>query len=162
MAWEAGCGVVIGVNKWDLIEKDTMTSAHFEKATRERAPFLQWVPFLFTSAKTGQRVHKVLDIVIEAHGQRTRRIDTHEVNEVLAELMRRQPPPHSRGRPVKLRYGTQVSVEPPNFVLFSNLPREIPDHYIRFIMNGFRDRWGFMGSPIRIQIRASRAKKRTG
>jgi len=139
-----------------------MTAPRFEKATRERAPFLQWVPFLFISAKTGQRVHKALDLVLEVQGQRTRRIDTHEVNEVLNVLMRRQPPPHSRGRPVKLRYGTQVTVEPPSFVLFSNLPREIPDHYIRYIMNSFRDRWGFLGSPIRIQLRSSRATRGTG
>lgn len=162
MAWEAGCGIVLVVNKWDLMEKETMTAPRFEKATRERAAFLQWVPFLFTSAKTGQRVHKALDLVLEVQGQRTRRIDTHEVNEVLNALMGRQPPPHSRGRPVKLRYGTQVAVEPPNFVVFSNLPREIPDHYIRYVMNSFRDRWGFLGSPIRIQLRASRATRRIG
>ena len=161
MAWEAGCGVVIVVNKWDLMEKETMTAPHFEKAARDRAPFLNWVPFLFTSAKTGQRVHKALDLVLEVQEQRTRRIETHEVNEALEELNKRQPPPHSRGRAIKLRYGTQVSVDPPNFVLFSNLPREIPDHYVRYLMNGFRERWGFMGSPIRIQLRAS-ANSRTG
>ena len=162
MAWEAGCGIVLVVNKWDLMEKETMTAPRFEKATRRRAPFLQWVPFLFTSARTGRRVHKALDLVLEVQAQRTRRIDTHEVNEALEELMKRQPPPHSRGRPVKLRYGTQAGVKPPNFVLFSNLPREIPDHYIRYIMNGFRDRWGFLGSPIRIQLRTSRAASRAG
>ncbi len=162
MAWEAGCGVVIVVNKWDLMEKETMTAPHFEKAARDRAPFLNWVPFLFTSAKTGQRVHKALDLVLEVQEQRTRRIDTHEVNEALEELNKRQPPPHSRGRAIKLRYGTQVSVDPPTFVLFSNLPRELPDHYVRYLMNGFRERWGFMGSPIRIQLRASAASNRIG
>ena len=162
VAWEAGCGVVIVVNKWDLMEKETMTAPHFEKAARDRAPFLNWVPFLFTSAKTGQRVHKALDLVLEVQEQRTRRIDTHEVNEALEELNKRQPPPHSRGRAIKLRYGTQVSVDPPTFVLFSNLPRELPDHYVRYLMNGFRERWGFMGSPIRIQLRASAASNRTG
>ena len=80
---------------------------------------------------------------------------THEVNEVLEELTRRQPPPHSRGRAIKIKFGTQVSIDPPEFVLFSNLPRDIPDHYLRYLMNGFRDRWAFMGSPIRIQLRAS-------
>ena len=155
MAWEAGAGVIVVVNKWDLVEKETMTAPNFEKKIQERVPFLQWAPFLFTSALTGQRVHKALDLVLEVQEQRTRRVDTHEVNEALAELVRHQPPPHSRGRPVKVRYGTQVAVEPPTFLLFSNLPHEIPDHYIRYLHNGFRERWGFMGSPIRIQLRGS-------
>ena len=162
MAWQSGCGVVLVVNKWDLVEKDTQTAPHFEKRAHERAPFLRWVPFLFTSALTGQRVHKALDLVLQVEEQRERRIETHEVNDALEELMRRQPPPHSRGRQVKLRYGTQVSVKPPTFVLFSNLPREMPDHYIRYVMNGFRERWGFLGSPIRIQLRASGAASRAG
>jgi GTP-binding protein len=162
MAWEAGSGIVLVVNKWDLVEKDTHTAPDFEKQARERAPFLQWVPFLFTSALTGQRVHKALDLVLQVQDQRMRRIDTHEVNEVLEDLMRRQPPPHSRGRQVKLRYGTQVAVEPPTFIVFSNLPREIPDHYIRYVVSGFRERWGFLGSPIRLQLRASGATSRTG
>jgi GTPase len=161
MAWEAGVGVIIVVNKWDLVEKETMTAPNLEKKWGERVPFLQSVPFLFASALTGLRVHKALDLVLEVQEQRSRRIDTHEVNEALAELVRHQPPPHSRGRPVKLRYGTQVAVEPPTFVLFSNLPKEIPDHYLRFLLNGFRERWGFMGSPIRIQLRAS-ATSRAG
>jgi len=162
MACQSGCGVVLVVNKWDLVEKDTQTASHFEKRAHERAPFLRWVPFLFTSTLTGQRVHKALDLVLQVEEQRERRIETHEVNDALEELMRRQPPPHSRGRQVKLRYGTQVSVKPPTFVLFSNLPREIPDHYIRYVMNGFRERWGFLGSPIRIQLRASGAASRAG
>jgi GTP-binding protein len=162
MASEAGCGLILVINKWDLCEKETMTAPHFEKQARERAPFLEWVPMLFTSALTGQRVHKVLDLVLQVQEQRERRIETHEVNEALEELMRRQPPPHSLGRPVKLKYGTQVSVEPPSFLLFSNLPREIPDHYIRYVLNGFRERWQFTGSPIRIQLRASAQTSRTG
>ena len=162
MAWESGCGIILVVNKWDLVEKDTQTAPHFEKHSRARAPFLKWVPILFTSALTGQRVHKALDLVLKVQEQRLRRIETHEVNEALEGLMRHQPPPHSRGRQVKVRYGTQVGVEPPSFVLFSNLPREIPEHYIRYVMNGFRQRWGFLGSPIRIQLRVSGATGRTG
>jgi GTP-binding protein len=162
MAWESGCGIVLVVNKWDLVEKETMTAPNFEKEARERAPFLHWVPILFTSALTGQRVHKVFDLILQVQEQRKRRIETHEVNEALEELMRRQPPPHSRGRQVKLKYGTQVDVEPPSFLLFSNLPREIPDHYIRYVVNAFRERWEFMGSPIRIQLRASAPTSRTG
>jgi GTP-binding protein len=77
------------------------------------------------------------------------------VNEALRELVARQPPPHSRGRAVKIRYGTQVAVAPPTFVLFANLPKEVPEHYIRYIHNGFRERWGFAGVPLRLRLRPS-------
>ncbi len=157
-AWEAGSGVVLVVNKWDLVEKETGTAPQWEKRVRQKVPFLQWVPFLFASALTGQRVRKALDMVLQVQVERHRRIDTHEVNEALEELARRQPPPHSRGRPVRLRYGTQVSVAPPTFVLFSNLPKEIPDHYIRYVHNSFRARWGFTGCPIRIRLRGSQER----
>ena len=122
---------------------------------RQKAPFLKWVPILFTSALSGQRIRKTLDLVLEIQEERHRRIDTHEVNEAIERLVRHQPPPHSRGRPVKLRYGTQVSVAPPTFVIFSNLPKEIPAHYIRYVHNSFRGRWSFMGTPLRIRFRKS-------
>jgi GTPase len=154
-AWEAGAGVIVVANKWDLVEKETNTAPQWEKKLRQKATFLQWVPVLFASALTGLRVRKALDLVLEVQAERHRRIDTHEVNEALEDLTRHQPPPHSRGRVVKLRYGTQVSVAPPTFVLFSNLPKEIPDHYIRYVHNSFRARWGFVGSPIRIRLRGS-------
>lgn len=154
-AWDAGAGVVLVVNKWDLVEKDTRTADRMAKAMRERTPFLEWVPILFASALTGQRVRKVLDLVLAVQEQRQRRIDTSEVNEVLQRLVSRQPPPHSRGRPIRLRYGTQVRVAPPTFLLFTTLPREVPAHYLRYLHNGFREAWGFMGSPIRIFFRNS-------
>jgi GTP-binding protein len=154
-AWEAGAGLILAVNKWDLVEKETMTAPTMEKEIRARAPFLQWVPILFLSALTGQRVRKTLDLVLQVQEQRVRRVDTHDVNEALKEIAARQPPPHSRGRAVKIRYGTQVSVAPPTFLLFSNLPEEVPEHYIRYVHNGFRERWGFAGVPIRIRLRSS-------
>jgi GTP-binding protein len=154
-AWEAGAGVILVVNKWDLVEKETMTAPRLEKEIRQRATFLQWVPILFLSALTGQRVRKTLDLVLEVQEQRLRRIDTHEVNEAIREMVARQPPPHSRGRSVKIRYGTQVSVAPPTFLLFSNFPKDVPEHYIRYMHNGFRSRWGFAGVPLPIRLRAS-------
>ena len=154
-AWEAGAGVIVVANKWDLVEKETNTAPQWEKKLRQKATFLQWVPVLFASALSGLRVRKALDMILQVQAERHRRIDTHEVNEALDDLTRHQPPPHSRGRLVKLRYGTQVSVAPPTFVLFSNLPKEIPDHYIRYVHNSFRARWGFTGSPVRIRLRGS-------
>jgi GTP-binding protein len=157
-AWEAGAGMVLLVNKWDLVEKETGTARAREEEMRNKAPFLQWVPVLFTSALTGQRARKALDLVLQVQEERHRRIETHEVNEALEELVRRQPPPHSRGRQVKLRYGTQVSIAPPTFIIFSNLPKEIPPHYIRYVHNRFRSRWGFSGTPLRIRFRRSKSQ----
>ena len=152
-AWEAGAGVILAANKWDLVAKDHRTAPDFEKELRERAPFLKWIPVVFTSALTGQRVRKCLDVILTVQKERNRRVATHEVNEALARLLRHQPPPHSRGRRVKIRYGTQISVAPPTFVFFANLPATLPGHYIRYVHNTLRDRWGFIGSPIRIRFR---------
>jgi GTP-binding protein len=157
-AYEAGAGIILMMNKWDLVEKDTDTAPAREKQIRQKAPFLQWIPVLFTSALTGQRARKALDLILQVQEERYRRIDTHEVNEALDEIVRHQPPPHSRGRPVKIRYGTQVSVAPPTFVFFSNLPKEIPDHYIRYVHNSLRKRWGFIGTAVRIRFRATQSR----
>ncbi|CAN5623731.1 ribosome biogenesis GTPase Der [soil metagenome] len=154
-AWEAGCGVVLAVNKWDLLEKDTSTGPAFERALRLKIPFLEWVPVLFISALTGQRVRRTIDLLLEVEASRTRRIATHEVNEVVEKLVVRQPPPHANGRAIKFKYSTQVDTAPPTFLLFSNLPGEIPDHYLRYLQNGFRKAWGFDGAPVRIRLRST-------
>jgi GTP-binding protein len=158
-AWEAGTGVILVVNKWDLVEKDTYTASDKEKSMRKKAPFLQWVPMLFTSALTGQRIRKTLDMVLEVQEERHRRVGTPDVNQALERIVRHQPPPHFRGRQVKLRYGTQVSVAPPTFLVFSNFPKEIPSHYVRYVQNSLRAQWGFMGTPLRIRFRKSEGKK---
>lgn len=155
-AWDAGCGLIVVANKWDLVEKETMTAPHFQKALGERAPFLQWVPLVFTSALTGLRVQRVLQMIVEVHAERQRRIPTHEVNEAIRELVSRARPPHSGGRPVKVLYGTQAAIEPAEFVLWANLPDAIPESYVRYLHNGFRARWGFLGVPVRITLRQRR------
>lgn len=154
-AWEASASVVLVVNKWDLVEKETMTAPNFIKALHARVPDTKWVPIVFTSALTGQRVRKILDVIVETYEGRSRRIPTSEVNEVLEGIVRRQHPPHSRGRWVKLKYATQISTAPPEFLIFSNLPKEVPANYVRFIYNTFREKWGFDGSPIRIRLKQS-------
>ncbi len=154
-AWEAGCGLIVIANKWDLVERDTNSAAAFERAARQKAPFLNWVPFVFTSALTGQRARKPLDLALQVADERHRRIPTAEVNRVLEKLYQRQPPPHHRGRPVRLKYATQADVAPPAFVVFSNYPKAVPDHYIRYMHNVFRAEWRFEGVPIRIRFRAS-------
>jgi GTP-binding protein len=152
-AWENGCGLVVVVNKWDLVEKETMTAPNYEKELRERATFLKWVPVLFTSALTGQRVHRVLELIVETQEQRMRRVATHEVNDVLRALVTRTKPPAHHGHPVKLLYGTEVAVAPPTFVIWVNHPDGVPESYLRYLHNGFREAWGFSGVPLRIELR---------
>jgi GTPase len=152
-AWEAGKGLVLIANKWDLVEKETMTAPRYEKEVRDRAPYLQWVPILFTSTVTGQRVNRALELILEAQEQRTRRVATHEVNEVLRALVTRTKPPSFRGHAVRFLYGTQVATEPPTFVLWTNHPEGVPESYQRYLMNGFRAAWGFVGAPILIRLR---------
>jgi len=154
MAWEAGRGLILVINKWDLYEDKTDKSADkFRKEAVEKAPYFKFVPFLFTSAVTGQRVTKALDLVLEVQEQRTRRITTSQVNDALEEMVARRQPPQAAGREVKLNYATQVEIEPPTIAVFGNHPEAIPEHYIRFLHNGFREKWGFTGSPLRIILR---------
>ena len=154
-AWEAGCGVIMVCNKWDLVSKETQTAAEFEREAGKRAPFLQHVPFLFASALTGLRIRKTLDLVRQVAEFRQQHIGTAQVNEAIEALVERQPPPHARGRTVKLKYATQARTSPPTFIIFSNLPDEIPVHYRRYISNQMRARWDFTGVPIRIRLRRS-------
>lgn len=154
-AWEAGCGVVMVCNKWDLVARETGTSAAFEREAGRRAPFLRHVPFLFASALTGLRIRKTLDLVCEVARRRRRRVGTPQVNDAVEALVRRQPPPHFRGRPVKLKYATQARTVPPTFIVFTNFPDAIPEHYRRYMANSLRNAWGFAGVPLRIRLRKS-------
>lgn len=152
-AWEKGCGLIILVNKWDLVEdKDTNTAARGEKTLIEKAPFLEWVPFLYVSALTGQRVRKLLDLIGEVAEQREKRIPTAEVNKVLGELVDRVSPPQKAGDEVKLLYASQIGTAPPEFAIVSNRPLDIHESYLRYLNNGFRAAWSFIGSPLRIKF----------
>jgi len=157
LAWEAGRGLIVVVNKWDLYEKDDKSAPHFERDCREKAPFLAFVPFLFTSAKTGQRVNRVLDMILEVAAERMKRITTSEVNTRLEELVARLQPPQASGRDVRLMYATQVDVAPPTFAVFGNHPDLVQEHYVRYLHNGFRESWGFRGNPVRIVLRRKAA-----
>ena len=159
-AWEKGCGLIILVNKWDLVEeKDTNTASRGEKTLIEKAPFLEWVPFLYVSAVTGQRVRKLLDLILEVAAERERRIPTHEVNEVLQALLQRASPPQKEGDEVKLLYASQVGTAPPMFAIVSNRPDDVAESYQRYLINGFREAWGFKGAPVRLKFTARGAKR---
>jgi GTP-binding protein len=153
MAWDAGRGLIVIVNKWDLAEKDEKAAARFEKKAHEKAPFLKFVPFVFTSALTGQRVQRVLDLLLRVAEERGKRVQTHEVNERLGELVARRQPPQAAGHEVKLNYATQVETAPPTIAVFGNHPELVQEHYVRYLHNGFRESWGFTGNPLRIVLR---------
>ncbi len=157
LAWEIGRGVIVVVNKWDLSEKDTNSAHKFAKESAEKAPFLRFVPFLFTSALTGQRVTKILDVILEVDTERKKRISTSQVNTKLEELVARRQPPQAAGREVKLNYASQVETTPPMIAVFGNNPDLVQEHYIRYLHNGFREAWGFKGSPLRVVMRRKSA-----
>ncbi len=161
LAWEAGRSLIIVVNKWDLKDKDDKTSAKFEKEAAEKAPFLGFVPFLFTSALTGQRVTKVLDLIMHVDAERQKRVPTSQVNDVLQQLLARRQPPQSAGFEIKLSYATQVETAPPTFAVFGNNPDQLQEHYVRYLHNGFREAWGFDGNPLRILLRRKNPGPRT-
>ncbi len=158
MAWDAGRGLIMVVNKWDIKEeKGDKSAAHLERDAGEKAPFLKFVPWIFTSALTGQRVNKTLDVILEVEAERKKRVPTSEVNEGLHGLLARRQPPQASGREVKLNYATQVSVAPPTIAVFGNAPDLVAEHYVRFLHNGFRELWGFTGSPLVIVLRRKSA-----
>lgn len=153
LAWEAGCSLIVVVNKWDLVEKGDKTSAHLEREWCEKAPFLRWVPFIFASALTGQRVQRVLEVLREVEEERSKRVPTHQINETLQSLLARRQPPQSPGHEVRLNYATQVETAPPSIAVFGNHPELVAEHYVRYLHNGFREVYGFTGAPLRVLMR---------
>jgi GTP-binding protein len=153
LAWESGRALIVVVNKWDIAEKDDKSAAKYEKSAVDKAPYLGFEPFLFTSALTGQRVTKVLDVILKVNEERHRRVPTSQINERLAELIARRQPPQAAGRDVRLNYATQVETAPPSIAVFGNAPDLVAEHYIRFLHNGFREKYPFDGNPLRILMR---------
>lgn len=157
LAWETGRGLIIVVNKWDIAEKETNSAHKFQKECEEKAPFFKFVPFIFLSALTGQRVAKVLSVILDVEVERKKRITTSQVNTTLEALVARRQPPQAAGREIKLNYATQVETAPPTIAVFGNNPDLVQEHYIRYLHNGFREAWGFTGSPLRVVMRRKSA-----
>jgi GTP-binding protein len=157
-AWDRGCGLIIAVNKWDLVkEKDANTARRGEEALRAKAPFLAYVKFVYLSAETGQRVHQLPQEILDVAEARERRIPTAEVNRVLEELVQHTNPPQKPGQEVKLLYASQVGTAPSVFAIVCSRPDAIPESYERYLVNGFRKAWSFEGSPLRLKF-----KRRSG
>ena len=150
---EEGKPSVVIVNKWDLIEKDTHTMNRFKKDMETDLAFMNYVPFLFISAKSGQRVNKVLELAEEAYVQSIRRISTGTLNDIINEAISVSEPPTQNGKRLKLFYATQVAVQPPTFVIFVNDASLVHFSYERYLENYFRKSFGLSGTPIRILFR---------
>ena len=151
---DEGKGLVIAVNKWDLVEDKTdRTFAQYTEWIRSEVPFLEFAPIISISAKTGQRVGKVLELAIDIWGERRKRIATGELNRVIRAAVERQSPPVVKGRRPKVFYGTQAAVAPPTFVFFANEAGLIHFSYRRYIENRLREEFGFDGTPIKLVFR---------
>ena len=146
-------GIVFLVNKWDLVEKETNTMKAFEENIKAKiAPFTD-VPIVFTSAINKQRIHKALEIALDVYENRTQRISTSKLNELMLEIIKRTPPPAYKGKYIKIKFVTQLPTHAPTFAFFCNLPQYIKDPYKRFIENQLRQHFDFKGVPIRVFFR---------
>jgi GTP-binding protein len=146
-------GMIILVNKWDLIEKDTKSTIRFEADIREKtAPYTDY-PILFISATNKQRIHKILELVQQVHENRTRKIPTPKLNEVMLEIIRINPPPSLKGKYIRIKFVTQLPTHTPAFAFFCNLPQYVKDPYRRYLENRMREQFEFTGVPIKIFFR---------
>jgi len=146
-------GIVILVNKWDLIEKTSDTILTFQQRIKERiAPFRD-VPIIFTSAITKQRIHKVLEVAVRVFENRRRKIPTAQLNRIMLETIENNPPPSVKGKYIKIKYVTQLPTHAPSFAFFCNLPQYIKEPYRRFLENRLRESYNFTGVPIQIFFR---------
>ncbi len=146
-------GIVIVMNKWDLVEKETKTMKEYEEIIRQKiAPFKD-VPIIFTSVLTKQRIFKVLETAVAVHNNRSRRISTSELNEKLLEIIQKTPPPVVKDKVVRIKYVTQLPTYFPAFAFFCNLPQYVRENYTRFLENRIRELWDFSGCPIEIYFR---------
>jgi len=156
---DEGRACVLVVNKWDAIEKDSHTIYEYEQEITSRLHFVEWAQNIFISAKTGQRVEKILELVNVAAEQHRRRVTTSVINEVLEDAARWHSPPTTRGgRQGKIYYGTQVSTQPPSIALFVNDPNLFNDSYRRYIERQFRQSLGFTGTPLRLFWRGKKVR----
>ena len=153
IAHEAGKACIICVNKWDLIDKDNSTTNEFNKKISESLSYMSYAPIMYISAKTGQRVDKLFEMINYVHNQTNMRVSTGMLNDVLADAVARVQPPSDKGRRLRIYYMTQTQVAPPTFVIFCNMAELFHFSYQRYIENCLRQTFGFKGTPIKLIIR---------
>ena len=152
-AHEAGKGIIIVVNKWDEYEKETGTLEKYKKEIYSKLSYLSYAPIIFVSAKTGQRVEKLFEMINEVNNQNSKRVSTSQLNEVINEAISIVQPPSDKGKRLKIFYGTQASIKPPTFVIFVNSKELFHFSYERYLVNQIRREFGLEGTPIRIIVR---------
>jgi GTP-binding protein len=150
-AWKSA---IVVINKWDAIEKDSYTMPEYTTHIRQELKFLDYVPVLFISAKTGQRVHQVIPTALQVQEERVMRIQTSKFNQIIRRALDRHPTPSKSGRHLKIYYGTQIRSEPPTFILHVNDPKLVHFTYLRYLENQIREAYPFRGTPIRLLLRA--------
>jgi len=155
-AEEAGRAMILGVNKWDLVQKDSSTLEEYRDRIRREMKTLDYVPVLFISALTGQRVAKIFETIDRVIAEHRKRITTGELNIWLQEAVESHSPPLHRNRRVKLFYISQVAVAPPTFILFTNEPQGLDEAYQRYLLRRLREKYGFIGTPLRLFLRKRR------
>ncbi len=152
-AWKSA---VVLVNKWDAIEKDTFTMEEYTQKIRHELNFMDYVPVLFISAKTGQRVERVLPLALQVQEERLVRLSTSQLNQVLQKAQDNFAAPSRAGRHFKIYYATQVRSDPPTFLLYVNDPQLAHFSYLRYLENRLRENYPFIGTPIRLVLRPRR------
>jgi GTP-binding protein len=157
---EAGRACIIAINKWDAIEKDTHTTDRYITHIRKQLNFLDYAPILTLSAKTGQRVDRLLELARFVNEQHLMRIKTSLLNQTLRDIMRKHSPPTRHGKPLKIKFMSQVGVRPPAFALFVNDPSRVHFAYLRHIKNRLRERFGLEGTPIVIVLRGAKHEEK--
>lgn len=157
-AHEAGKGVIIVVNKWDIMEKETGTLEKYKKEIYDKLKYLSYAPMIFISAKTGQRVHKLFELINYVTEQNAMRVATPVLNQVINEAIAIVQPPTDKGKRLKIYYGTQASTKPPTFVIFVNAKELFHFSYERYLVNQIRKEFGLEGTPVRIIVREKSEK----
>ncbi len=158
-AHEAGKGVLVAVNKWDAVQKDTNTMNKFKKEVMDKLSFMTYAPIEFISAKTGQRIDNLFKQIKYVYEQNTKRISTGALNDVLNDATAKQQPPSDKGKRLKIYYMTQASTKPPTFVMFVNDAELAHFSYVRFLENRIRETFGLQGTPVRFIIRERNNEK---
>ncbi|MCR5627856.1 MAG: ribosome biogenesis GTPase Der [Lachnospiraceae bacterium] len=153
IAHDRGKGCIIAVNKWDLIEKNNSTVKEYTEKIRNTLSFMPYAQIMFISAETGQRLPKLFDMIDMVVDSATRRVQTGVLNEIVTEATALQQPPSDKGKPLKIRYTTQVGVKPPTFVVFVNDRELMHFSYLRYLENKIRDAFGFVGTPLKFVVK---------
>jgi GTP-binding protein len=159
-AYERGCGCILLLNKWDLVDKDSKTVKVYYERLRDQAKFLSFAPALTLSALTGQRVTKIFKLVDEVYEQYQRRIGTGQLNRIFEQAIEKNEPSMHRGRRIKFYYAAQTSTKPPTIVCFVNYPQAVHFSYIRYLINQLRQEAGLNNTPIRLILRQREGRKK--